>query len=1106
MANPDLRVDMQIGGVWTDITSDAYGTVGISHTRGRSGEGAKADPAIVNMQLKSPNGKYDRRNPNSENFGKIGPNTPVRLSVDGADTVLDLPSGVQFSRASTPDHASLDITGDLDVRIDARYDDWTAWAQPLEMIGKYDSGASNQRSWMLTLWRSHLLFYWSPTGLAVDEESEASIDLPVPASGRLAVRVTLDVNDGAGGCVVTFYTAPTLAGPWTLLGTPTTVAGTTSILGGTAALTVGAAQGVSFETADGQVYGAEVRSGIGGTVVANPDFTAQTPGAGSFADGAGRLWTMSNGATLSNRRSRFLVEVPTWSPRFTVNGDDMYLPIQGGGILRRLGQGAKGLESTLRRRIPTYSPLAYWPMEEGVTAAQAYSPIAGVAPMTVSGFSWGADTTLAGSDALPTVSDSGRFFAGVRPGPTGEWRVELVYNLDEMPTTLTQMFLIRTTGTTPRIMVQVQTNNVRLQGQLADGSEVYLINVTAPQFTGQWNRLVISNNTVGGNVTARLGWVTIGEGGVSAPTTYAGSAGRVTSVEGAFGSGLQGMAMGHLSVFSTINSAALAYSYADHGFTGETAGARMIRLTAEEGVPFTLVGSPTDQTPMGPQRSDSLVNLLTECEASDGGILYEDRNRIGLVYRGRTTLYNQEPALVLPYAKVQQPFEPVDDDSRIRNDVTRSRPGGSSARVVREDGPLSVQAPPLGVGTYDESVAVNVAIDDQLEQVAGWAMHLGTWDEARYKSVRILLHKHFDLIPSVTALDVGSVIRITDLPSYWPPGPIDLLVEGYREDWTGLTWEITLSCSPAGPWTVGVLEDPVLGRADTDGSELLADVTAGATSWDVAVTAGPAWLTSRNLPAQFPVDVTAGGEQVTVTAITGRAEDSFTRTVSNTWGTTDTDQPWTATGGTAANRAVNGSAGTLTLSSPVSTWRIQRLGLALADCEILTTVSISQVAVGGALAPSILLRWVSDSDFYLVRPYFYPDGTVYLSLYTNAQGTIGGFVPSGYSYTANQQFTVRARIEGHRVLARIWPAAGREPDGLWHVDATATTAPNATGDVGILGFGESASTNVNPILSVHDFAIVTPQVFTVTRSVNGITKAHASGTPLSLTHPMRAAQ
>ena len=77
-----------------------------------------------------------------------------------------------------------------------------------------------------------------------------------------------------------------------------------------------------------------------------------------------------------------------------------------------------------------------------------------------------------------------------------------------------------------------------------------------------------------------------------------------------------------------------------------------------------------------------------------------------------------------------------------------------------------------------------------------------------------------------------------------------------------------LNASPAGPWTVGVLEDPVLGRADTDGSELATAIGATDTTITVAVTSGPLWIVGSAAP-DFPFNLALGGEVMTVTGISG---------------------------------------------------------------------------------------------------------------------------------------------------------------------------------------------------------------------------------------------
>jgi len=49
----------------------------------------------------------------------------------------------------------------------------------------------------------------------------------------------------------------------------------------------------------GTVYAVEVRNGIDGTVVANPNFSGQKPGATSFTDTAGRPWTLNGSALIT---------------------------------------------------------------------------------------------------------------------------------------------------------------------------------------------------------------------------------------------------------------------------------------------------------------------------------------------------------------------------------------------------------------------------------------------------------------------------------------------------------------------------------------------------------------------------------------------------------------------------------------------------------------------------------------------------------------------------------------------------------------------------------------------------------------------------------------
>ncbi|MER6832714.1 hypothetical protein ABT320_01770 [Streptomyces cellulosae] len=860
------RVEFQIGGTWTDVTEHALLRDIIRHTRGRSGEGQAVDPASCALTLRSPDGLYNPRNPGSPYYGLIGKNTPMKLSVAAGGQRLWLPEGQVVARAETPSATALNISGSIDVRIDIQLRRQPG--QVVELCGKYLL-TGNQRSWaMLINADEKLAFRRSVDGTNV-VEYVSSAAIPFPLSGRIALRSTWNAADG----VYTHYTAPSMAGPWTQLGTASATGSTTGTFASTAPVQVGDIQILGFQPPDGAIHAFQLRSGIGGTAVADVDFTAQTAGATGFTDTTGRVWTLLNGAEISSRRTVFVGEYSDWPLKADRAGRLVTVEGEGAGILRRLNQGKKALQSTLRRRIPTATGLvAYWPMEEGANATSVYSPIEGVQPFTPRAFDFAADDTLGGSAPLPVLQPNASFMAQVPAMAEGSWQVELVYRLDQMPAAETTMLELRTTGTARRIQVRIVAGpQLVLEGFDANSVSVFAVLTVPSVFTGAWNRLQIHATQSGGNVTYRVRYLVIDGSGFSVSHTMAAVPGRVVDVRSSFGPGLEGMGIGHLSVFSGDST---AYNFADHGFNRETAGARLTRLGTEEGLPIRVIGAAADTAEMGPQRPGTLLELLDECEAADGGVLVEDRERPGLVYRTRTSLYNQQPKLVLSYGqRGLAEAEPIDDDSNLRNDVTVQRDGGSTGRAELTEGRLSVEDPPVGVGRYDDSTTLNLYSDSQTEPMANWLLHLGTVDEARYPVITLLLHRAPELIPTVLDLVEGDLIRLTDLPAWMPPGPVDLIVQGLSEEIGVRTWAVSLVCAPGSPWRVAVADDSTLAVAGTEWSTLAAGVTASATTLSVATASGPLWV------FETAFDIRVGGEVMTVTGISGASSpQTFTVT------------------------------------------------------------------------------------------------------------------------------------------------------------------------------------------------------------------------------------
>ncbi|MFJ2701892.1 hypothetical protein ACIO3R_01670 [Streptomyces sp. NPDC087428] len=918
---PPRTTELFYDGAWHDISGDMRESDPVTITRGVTALGTRADPTAATATLDNRSGDYSPRNPLSSLYGTIGRNTPWRFSVDAGGPRLALPTGTYS--VYTPDAPALDITGDIDVRMDLAPD---VWDDPQLLAARW--AASGNQGWALELGPDgHLFFVWSPTGFAAQQRyAKSTVVVPAAAGQRVRVRATLDVDNGASGCTVVFYIAFGRGG-WVRLGNPIVISGATSLFNATAPLYIG--DNVISQTPDGSsgllhlrgsVYGLQVRSGIDGVIKTNvaPEDQA-VAGAGTFTDGTGLLWTLTGVASLSNRHTRMEGEVPAWPPSRDLSGADRTVRIAPAGIMRRLGSGTRPLDSALRRFIIGNSPVECWPLTDGEQATQGSSllgsppavsigePAPEWAKGTVASWieptllfpagagtqiearpraqgataSWSVDVVrsgLGGFEAL-TVIDSGR---GTDADPSTLWQLVILAGLD-------QIAVVRTVRTT-------DSSSVTNLGTIA-----------APGIFDSQPHHIRLSTVVGSSLT---GWTVYIDGVIADAGAEAGLGRPVRLIGYACDLGTDNpspeVSLGYLTCWGSAAPSAQAVTVALAGFPGETAGARALRLSEENGVPITLAGLAGTSTELGTQEPQRYLEALDTIAAADLGMMLEQRDALALVYRTRTTLYNQVPTLVLDFAdgEISDPFAPIDDDKLTENDVTVRRKGGASANAVRTDGPLSVDA----IGRYDVAPEISLATDAQTTQQAWWRMYVGTFDGLRYTKITVDLGnaRAYALVNDVLAVDVGDKIRLRNLPADQQPGDVDLLVTGYDEEVGATAWKVTFTCVPGEPWTVGVAEDRILGRADTAGSVLGSALTSSATSLSVTTTAGPRWVNTAEQSREFPFDVTCGGEVMTVTDVTGQLGDRFERSVTGGWGTATSGQTWTTTGGSSSDYSVQG--------------------------------------------------------------------------------------------------------------------------------------------------------------------------------------------------------
>lgn len=339
---------------------------------------------------------------------------------------------------------------------------------------------------------------------------------------------------------------------------------------------------------------------------------------------------------------------------------------------------------------------------------------------------------------------------------------------------------------------------------------------------------------------------------------------------------------GHIALYNFLTS--YPQDILD-GYTNQTAGERMDLAILYAGEADSgNVGLSSDQQYMGPWGVLTFIDQLKECEAADSGAILYDGKNPNIIFRTRKSRYNLTAGLTVDMSQGQiaAPFTPVLDDQRLRNEWTVSRTGGNSgtggsSATVKDTVDQAIH------GRYADTVSLNLYDDTLLKHHAGWKLNLGTYAGARITRLTLELHRSTSLAAAWAALDIGDRIDLTNLPSNYPPGAEELVLEGYTETIKNFLWTVEANCSPYKPWDVLTIASAFTSRIQTGGSSLAADISATDLSMSVASpVAANLFTTTATFPSDFPLYVYVGGEAIAVTAIVGTTSpQTFTITRSD---------------------------------------------------------------------------------------------------------------------------------------------------------------------------------------------------------------------------------
>lgn len=866
-ANWKPGLEILINNVWTDVTADMSDD-GVTIVRGRKNESDVVDPSSMTAVLKNSTGKYTPRNPNSPYYGQIGRNTPVRCYVELGAPWLSLND--TNACITTPDSANTSITGDLELQWDGWCEGWGAGK--IDLMSKY--GAAGQRSYALQVESTGIIsFFWTTDGSTL---LSAQSTLPIPSyRKRQAIKVTLDVNNGASGRTITFYTSDSITGTWVQLGDAVVQAGTTSIFDSTSVTTIGKNSNTTALNVEQRVLAAKILQGIGGTVRANL-VSANLPvqASGTFSDGI-VTWTLS-AATITNRHYRFWGEIVGWPQAWGRTGSpSAVVEIECAGVLRRLGQGTKPVQSVMRRAFSALGAecVAYWPCEDASNATSLRRVI-GNRNGRIVGEPSLASFDFNGSKPLPALGSGRLIFTSPVFTPNEIAQVRWVGNL---PTTLPDNTLYArfrySGGSIARVDLRWYTAS---GGQF--GFEVYddennqvYASLFSSNLSGKRARWTLELSDSGSDVSRTFGYYEQGAAtGLTSTVTLTGQTlGRILSAD--FNPGrvdVGDMAVGHVTFEKAITTLFDVSVDVLNGHNGESAEARVKRLGSQNNLSVTVVGGTGSTEELGAQQIDTAIALIKDAAYTDNGILYEPRNSDDLVFRTLESMYDQTPLSITYTDNLLSPFQPVEDDDLTRNSVTVRRLNGSEATYTDTTSRMGTAVPPTGVGLYDEEVELNLYTDAQLEQHAAWRVNVGTIDEARWPVIGLdLAHPTFRSNATVTRdilwMDLGDRLDVSNIPSWLPPFPVSQITQGYTETIQPHSYTLEWNCTPASIMRAGRYTTTA-DRYSGDGTTTSGTLTTTATSMTITVPTGVEWTT---VDGSYDIYVT--GERMTVTNVTG---------------------------------------------------------------------------------------------------------------------------------------------------------------------------------------------------------------------------------------------
>jgi hypothetical protein len=207
----------------------------------------------------------------------------------------------------------------------------------------------------------------------------------------------------------------------------------------------------------------------------------------------------------------------------------------------------------------------------------------------------------------------------------------------------------------------------------------------------------------------------------------------------------------------------------------------------------------------------------------------------------------------------------------------------------------------------------------------------------------------------------------------------------------------------------------------------------------------------------------------TYRARTDSLYDTFVRTSTSTWGTSDSGDPYTSTGGTSTDFNVAAGTGKHTQS----TQNAVRASVATVsvDNESFADVGVSAAVIGASLWGGLITRYQNSNNYYWAQLEFAVGGALKLTLNKLLAGvqTVLGTATIG-AYVVGNYYRIHLKVVGTSLFCTAWDnTAGSEPNAWTLTVSDSSLSPG--NQVGAFSFAGTGNTNTTATVNFQSYHV-----------------------------------